>query len=119
MQGGGYNTLKCRWKGAKNHMMNWLMPMISGDIDFYDAEAHAGTSYTPFIGFMIFFAGMMVLFIGIVKLSNAKKQWNLFYDDRDKKDLSNPQYVKERKTGKILIIVGVVMMLASFILLPL
>ena len=66
-------------------MINWLMPMISGDIDFYDAEAHAGTSYTPFIGFMIFFSGMMVLFIGIVKLSTAKKQWNLFYDDRDKK----------------------------------
>ena len=100
-------------------MMNWLMPMISGDIDFYDAESHAGASFKPFIGFMIFFAGMMVLFIGIVKLSNAKKQWNLFYDDRDKKNLSDPRYVKERKTGKIMIIAGIVMMLASFILLPL
>ena len=100
-------------------MMNWLLPVISGDIDFYDAEAHAGTSYKPFIGFMIFFAGLMVLFIGIIKLGNAKKQWNLFYDDRDKKNLSDPQYVKERKIGKILIIAGVVMMLASFILLPL
>ena len=63
-----------------------LLQMISLEIDFYDAEAHAGTSFKPFIGFMMFFAGFVIIFIGIVKINDAKKQWNLFYDQRDRKD---------------------------------
>lgn len=93
--------------------------MVLGDIDFYDSETYAGDSYLPFLGFLIFFAGMMVVFVGAMKLSNAKKQWNLFYDQRDRKDLTSPKYVKESKIAKILIAVGIVLMLASFILLPL
>jgi hypothetical protein len=103
----------------EERMMSGLIPFILGTIDFYDEEAYAGTSYAPFIGFMIFFVGMVVVFVGAIKLSNAKKQWNLFYDQRDAKHLDEPQYVKERKIGKILIGVGIVLMLASFILLPL
>jgi uncharacterized membrane protein len=103
----------------EERLMGGLIPFILCDIDFYDEEAYAGTSYAPFIGFMIFFVGMVVVFVGAIKLSNAKKQWNLFYDQRDAKHLDEPQYVKEKKIGKILIVVGIVLMLASFILLPL
>ena len=96
-----------------------LLQMISLEIDFYGAEAHAGTSFKPFIGFMMFFAGFVIIFIGIVKINDAKKQWNLFYDQRDRKDFSEPKYEKEKRTGKILVAAGVILILLSFILLPL
>ena len=96
-----------------------LLQMISLEIDFYDAEAHAETSFKPFIGFMMFFVGFVIIFIGIVKINDAKKQWNLFYDQRDRKDFSEPKYEKEKRTGKILVAAGVILILLSFILLPL
>ena len=34
------------------------------DINFYDSEAHAGSSYWPFLGFMVFLIGFVVTFIG-------------------------------------------------------
>ena len=52
-------------------------------------------------------------FIGIVKISNSKHQWNLFYDQRDKKDLNSPVVIKDRKVGIIMLVVGIVMMIAS------
>ena len=30
-------------------------------MDYYNSEDHAGTSYLPFIGFMLFLAGIVVL----------------------------------------------------------
>lgn len=99
--------------------MSGLLTVLMGAVDFYDTEQYAGTSYVPFLGFVVFFVGMMVVFIGAVKLNNAKKQWNLFYDTRDRKDFTKPEYVRERKVGKVLIVVGIIMMLLSFILLPL
>lgn len=90
---------------------------IAGQIDFYDSEAHAGESFLPFIGFMMFFIGIVLMFIGFVKISNAKRQWNLFYDDRDKKDLTQPKYVKEKKQGIVILVVGIVMLVGSFFIL--
>lgn len=84
------------------------------DIDFYDSEAHAGSSYWPFLGFMAFLIGFVVTFIGIVKIVNAKHQFNLFYDQRDRKHLEEPKYVRDKKIGIILTIIGIVMMIASF-----
>ena len=48
-----------------------FLQQIACDIDFNDSEAYAGTSYWPFIGFMCFFIGLVVAFIGIVKISNS------------------------------------------------
>ena len=87
-----------------------FLQQIACDIDFNDSEAYAGTSYWPFIGFMCFFIGLVVAFIGIVKISNSKHQWNLFYD---KKDLNSPILQKDRKVGIIMLVVGIVMMIAS------
>lgn len=44
-----------------------LLQSVLCDIDFNDSESYRGTSYLPFLGFMVFFAGMMIAFIGIVK----------------------------------------------------
>ena len=90
---------------------------IAGQMDFYDNEAHQGDSILPFIGFMMFLLGMVAAFIGFVKISNAKRQWNLFYDDRDKKDLTQDKYVKEKKLGIIILVVGVVLLVGSFFIL--
>ena len=70
-----------------------FLQQIACDIDFNDSEAYA--------------------FIGIVKISNSKHQWNLFYDNRDKKDLNSPILQKDRKVGIIMLVVGIVMMIAS------
>ena len=112
------NYLDCMSEFVKGKA-GGLLQMISLEIDFYDAEAHAGTSFKPFIGFMMFFVGFVIIFIGIVKINDAKKQWNLFYDQRDRKNFSDPKSEKEKRTGKILVGVGVIMILLSFILLPL
>lgn len=62
------------------------------------------------------FAGMMIAFIGIVKISNSRHQWNIFYDERDRKDLKSPAVNKDRKTGIIMLVVGIVMMIVSFLI---
>ena len=35
----------------------------SAAMDFYNSEEHAGTSYLPFIGFMLFLAGIVVIIV--------------------------------------------------------
>ena len=90
--------------------------MFACEINFNDAEAHAGTSFVPFLGFMVFLIGLVFCFIGIVKINDAKKQWYLFYDNRDKDDRKQPKYAKEKKTGILFVVIGVVCMIASFII---
>lgn len=46
--------------------------MFACEINFNDAEAHAGTSFVPFLGFMVFLIGLVFCFIGIVKINDAK-----------------------------------------------
>ena len=42
----------------------------------------------------------MIIFVVYVKQSTAKKQWNLFYDQRDRKDFTEEKYVKKKKSWK-------------------
>ena len=93
-----------------------LLQSVLCDIDFNDSESYRGTSYLPFLGFMVFFAGMMIAFIGIVKISNSRHQWTIFYDERDRKDIKSPAVNKDRKTGIIMLVVGIVMMIVSFLI---
>jgi hypothetical protein len=37
--------------------------MFACEINFNDAEAHAGTSFVPFLGFMVFLIGLVFCFI--------------------------------------------------------
>ena len=46
--------------------------MFACEINFNDAEAHAGTSFVPFLGFMVFLIGLVFWFIGIVKINEKK-----------------------------------------------
>ena len=100
----------------------------SAAMDFYNSEEHAGTSYLPFIGFMLFLAGIIV---GLATYLTAKHNFNIFFDARDvrmtyeeqimpddeKARLNNEKLAKDKKKGKIIIIIGVVLVIASFVVL--
>ena len=55
----------------------------SAAMDFYNSEEHAGTSYLPFIGFMLFLAGIVVIIVGLATYLTAKHNFNIFFDARD------------------------------------
>ncbi|MGN0318556.1 MAG: hypothetical protein ACI4E1_11565 [Lachnospira sp.] len=74
-------------------------------------------AYLPFIGFMSFLVGLVILIIGATFFLSAKHQFSLFFDDRDKKLENEKKNTKEMKIGKILMIIGGVLMVLSFVLL--
>ena len=55
----------------------------SAAMDFYNSEEHAGTSYLPFVGFMLFLAGIVVIIVGLATYLTAKHNFNIFFDARD------------------------------------
>lgn len=73
--------------------------------------------YLPFLGFMSFLAGLVVMIVGATYYFSAKHQFNLFFDERDKKDVTDKKNIKDMKKGKILMIVGGVLMVLSFVIL--
>ena len=48
-------------------------------MDYYNSEDHAGTSYLPFIGFMLFLAGIVVIIVGLATYLTAKHNFNIFF----------------------------------------
>jgi uncharacterized membrane protein YidH (DUF202 family) len=62
---------------------------------------------------MLFLMGLVIVFIGVIKINHAKHQWNLFYDNRDRKDLSEPAYNREKIVGIVMVVVGVIMVVVS------
>ena len=100
-------------------------------MDFYNSEDHAGTSYVPFIGFMLFLIGLVVIIVGAATYFTATRNFNIFYDTRDVKITYDEQMMsddekaklakeilkKDKKRGQITMIVGAVLVIASFIVL--
>ena len=100
-------------------------------VDFYNNETHAGNSFVPFMGFMAFLIGLAVVIVGLAIYFTASRNFNLFYDQRDVKITQQDQILsddekakkaaekleKDKKKGKIVSIVGVVMMVLSFFIL--
>ena len=48
------------------YILNTLQ-FIAAEADFYNLEENRGDSYIPFIGFMMFVIGAVVLFMGFSK----------------------------------------------------
>ena len=82
-------------------------------------------------GFMLFLAGIVVIIVGLATYLTAKHNFNIFFDARDvrmtyeeqimpddeKARLNNEKLAKDKKKGKIIIIIGVVLVIASFVVL--
>lgn len=84
-------------------------------VDFNDPNAYQGTSIWPFISFLMFFAGILMVFIGFIIANTAKKQWNTFYDARNRTDeQTKSQKKKSLLRGRIVMIAGVVIFIASY-----
>lgn len=69
------------------------------------------------IGFAMMLFGFILMLAGFVIYSRAKKEWNLYYDKRDQVD--NPDVIKRNadlKKGKIMLIVGVILVVVSLFL---
>ena len=80
---------------------------------------------------MLFLAGIVVIIVGLATYLTAKHNFNIFFDARDvrmtyeeqilpldeKASLNNETRATDKKQGKIIIIVGVVLVIASFVVL--
>ncbi len=111
--------------------LSFFINKISLEVDFYNNEAYAGNSILPFMGFMMFLIGLVVVIVGASTYFTAKHNFNIFYDMRDvritydeqmmpdyeKARRDNEKLKKDKKRGQIVMIVGAVLIVVSFIML--
>jgi hypothetical protein len=84
-------------------------------IDFNNPDINNGNSFLPFISFAMFFAGLVIIFIGIILVNSAKKEWNLFYAPQDK--YTDDMKAKRKSAclkGRIVYSIGFILFVASF-----
>lgn len=84
-------------------------------IDFMDPNLNNGNSFLPFISFMMFFAGIITIFIGIILVNAAKKEWKVFYAPHDEYNDENKAKLKTGcMRGRVVYVIGIVLLAASF-----
>ena len=103
------------WKGERymGYLFN-LFNVIAMEVDFYNIEGNRGDSYMPFVGFMMFLIGFVVIFMGFSKYLTAKKNFNLFYDQRDSVTVDKETNQKNKNIGIIMMAAGLVVLIVSF-----
>lgn len=86
------------------------------NINFYSEEEYQGESVWPFIGFWIFIAGIVVIVYAVINLITTWREFKIFYDASALLEKPDPE-LKKKKIIKysILIVVGILMIVASYL----
>lgn len=93
-----------------SHFNNAFLTM-----DFNNPDINNGNTFMPFISFAMFFAGLVIIFIGIILVNTAKKEWNLFYAPEDK--FTDDMKAKKKSAclkGRIVYSIGFILFVVSF-----
>lgn len=85
-----------------NNMINSIMLTI----DFNNQEAYQGQSIWPFISFLLFFAGIVGVLVGIVVIVEAKREWHIYYGPNDK-TATEEQLIKKKNFTKGIVVCAV------------
>ena len=93
-----------------NAISNIFLTMNAANV-----SSDAGNSVWPFIGFLMFLFGVVIIFAGLVMTSAAKREWNVFYAPHDisTEDIKTKKKKGARK-GRIVYILGIIMLVGSF-----
>jgi len=86
-------------------------------VNVVDPESNNGSSTLPFLGFVLFLFGIVIIFVGLILTSAAKKEWNVFYAPHDTP--TGDIKAKKKKTlikGRIVYILGIVMLVLSYVI---
>lgn len=84
-------------------------------VDFNNQTDYKGTSIWPFFSFVMFFAGLLLIFIGFIIANTARKQWNTYYDAKDRTpEQSKSEKKKSLWRGRIVMIAGLLIFIASY-----
>ena len=60
--------------------LSFFINKISLEVDFYNNEAYAGNSILPFMGFMMFLIGLVVVIVGAESYFKALFFFYFFFD---------------------------------------
>lgn len=91
------------------------MSHFASAVNIYDAEAHRGDSFLPFISFLMFLAGLVIILIAAAKLLAIRSQYHLWFDKRDELPEETQQGRKKAIiTGWVIFAVGALLFLGSF-----
>jgi Ca2+/H+ antiporter len=93
------------------------MMYLLNAVNIYDEEANAGGSMVPFLGFCLFVASIIIVFLSIVNIVTVKREFKLFYDssELDKKP-DQTEKKKSLKKNAIILSAGIVLMILSQIM---
>lgn len=75
------------------------------------------TSIMPFLNFLMSFAGLLLLFIGVVQIVSIRRQFSLYFDKRDEV-AQDTDKIRKRKLifNVVLAAAGIILFVLSYII---
>lgn len=87
------------------------------NINFYSEDVHNGDSILPFLGFLIFLGGVIVLLAGAVNFVLVWREFNLWYDASALEKKPDTALKKSKmKKYAVVMLIGILMMAGSYLL---
>ena len=84
-------------------------------VNVTDVNSNIGSSTLPFLGFVMFLFGIVMIFVGLILTSAAKREWNVFYAPHDiAREDTKAKKKKGMMKGRIIYSSGIIILVASF-----